>query len=208
MKTIVGVLVVSLLSLAAMVQAAIVIDNPRPINMTWNDNSNDETGFVIERNLNGGAFVVLFSTLSGNVTSYTDGMVVQSSTVDNVYCYRVKAVKDTLSSGYSNTDCATIRMLPPPPTPPAAPSGFTTSAVDGDTLESSWMRTALDATAFEIVRYSALTGAQEKRWTLAPTAVRYRDNGLPRLTTKCYQARNVVGEVMSPWTDWSCATTR
>lgn len=188
--------------------ATVVLDSPRPIVMTWTDNSNDETGFRLERNLNGGAFAVLaLGSLGSNITSFSDGTVAQSTTVDNVYGYRVVAFNAAGSSAPSNVDYATIKKFVPPVVIPSAPSGFTTSAIDADTLESSWQRAA-NASQTELRRLSSATGAVEKTVALAASAVSYRDNGVPRRTTKCYEARHLFGAEASAWSDRSCATTR
>ena len=61
------------------------------IQLTWTDNANNETGFVIERAVNGGAFVVLITVAplggTGSV-SYTD----MGLTAGDTYDYQVSAV--------------------------------------------------------------------------------------------------------------------
>ncbi|PKH01057.1 hypothetical protein CXF72_18645 [Psychromonas sp. MB-3u-54] len=52
-------------------------------NIAWQDNSDNEDGFVVERN-EGGDFVVM-ARLNSNVTSYTDSNLVAGT----AYCYRV-----------------------------------------------------------------------------------------------------------------------
>jgi len=88
--------------------------------LSWTDNSSNEQGFKIERNLNGGAFTSL-STVNSNVVTVTDTTPVQS-TVDNVYCYRLFAYNTAGNSAFSNTACKTIPALV---TVPAAPSTLT-----------------------------------------------------------------------------------
>lgn len=77
------------------------------ISLTWQDNSNNEAGFEIERKVQtarlGGSFNIL-ATVGAGVTSYTDTDV----TAGTQYVYRVRAVSDTAVSAYSNE--ATITM--------------------------------------------------------------------------------------------------
>jgi fibronectin type 3 domain-containing protein len=93
--------------------------------LTWTDNANNETGFVIERGVNGGAFTTLTTTGprngTGNVT-YTDNNL----TTGNTYSYRVAAINGAGMSSYSNT--TTVNVVAPPSTPPTAPSSATVTA--------------------------------------------------------------------------------
>jgi hypothetical protein len=73
------------------------------IDLAWQDNSANETGFQIERSRSGGAFS-LIATATPGATSYsdTDGL-----TPNKTYTYRVRAVNGAGSSAYSNTASAT-----------------------------------------------------------------------------------------------------
>jgi hypothetical protein len=89
--------------------------------LTWTDNANNETGFVIERADNGGAFNLLATIPARNNTgsvSYTDSTVVAGS----AYQYRVAAVNSAGSSLFSNTASISLAV-------PAAPSNLTAGAV-------------------------------------------------------------------------------
>lgn len=68
------------------------------INMTYNDNSSNETGFEIWRQTDGGAFALLV-TKAANSTSHSDTTVVAGHT----YGYKVRSVNGEGSSTYSNT---------------------------------------------------------------------------------------------------------
>jgi subtilase family serine protease len=69
----------------------------RQVSLTWTDNSNNETGFVIQRSMNGGAWTQI-AVVGANVTTYTDTTVSKHKT----YSYRVYAYNSTGNSGYSN----------------------------------------------------------------------------------------------------------
>lgn len=73
------------------------------INLSWSDNSSDETGFVIERSPGGTSSFSPIHTTSANATSYSDSGL-QCGTV---YYYRVQATSASGSSDYSNTANAT-----------------------------------------------------------------------------------------------------
>jgi len=69
------------------------------VNLTWTDNSTNETGFRIERAVNGGGFAAIGTTLA-NVTTFTDAGVIAAGTA---YSYRVFAYNAAGDSLPSNT---------------------------------------------------------------------------------------------------------
>lgn len=74
------------------------------INLTWSDNSADETGFEIERSTTGssGPFTLL-ATVSSNVVAYTDLNLAPST----VYYYRIRATNNNSASEYAGPSNAT-----------------------------------------------------------------------------------------------------
>jgi FtsP/CotA-like multicopper oxidase with cupredoxin domain len=99
---------------------AVVQAGPQVL-LTWTDNANNETSFVIERAIGAGAFSTLITvgprTGTGSV-SYTDTTVLAG----NTYAYRVAAVNSAGLSAYSNTASVSLAF------PPAAPSPVTATA--------------------------------------------------------------------------------
>jgi hypothetical protein len=94
------------------------------IDMSWADNSTDETSFVVERSADASFATVQATTLPANTTSWSD----TGRTANTTYWYRVKAVNAIGSSAYSNAASATTK-----PTP----TGYS-AAVTADTPVSYW----------------------------------------------------------------------
>ena len=87
--------------------------------VTWQDNSNNELNFNIERKAEACTGTLPFIPLAAvgtNVTTFTDSAVVEGAT----YCYRVNASNTAGVSAYSNTASRTV-----PFTVPNAPSAET-----------------------------------------------------------------------------------
>lgn len=76
------------------------------INLTWTDNSTNETGFIIERSVGNNTSYSVLTTVGAGQNSYSDSSGLQQNTT---YYYRVKATNAGGDSGYSNEANAIIR---------------------------------------------------------------------------------------------------
>jgi hypothetical protein len=76
----------------------------KQINLSWTDNSNGESGFRIERSLNGTTFAVI-ATVRAGVTAFSNKYL----TTGRNYTYRVRAYYGTRVSAYSNLASATAQ---------------------------------------------------------------------------------------------------
>lgn len=68
------------------------------VNLTWKDNSTNETGFSVERKLAGESGYGLITTLGSNQTSYTDTSVLPKTS----YTYRIRSWAGAKPSATSN----------------------------------------------------------------------------------------------------------
>jgi hypothetical protein len=90
------------------------------VDLTWTDNSSNETSFAVERSPDGTTWTVLNSSLPADTTSYRNTGLAASTS----YRYRVKATNAAGSSGYSNVATVT--------TPAASPVVFAESFPGAD----------------------------------------------------------------------------
>jgi hypothetical protein len=67
------------------------------INLSWTDNSNNETGFKVERSIDGSTFTQI-ATVGANVTRYAN---TELPSLTRFY-YRVRAYNAGGNSAYSN----------------------------------------------------------------------------------------------------------
>jgi hypothetical protein len=74
--------------------------------LAWTDNSNNESGFQIERSTDGTNFSQI-ATVAANVASYPDGGL----TTGTAYSYRVRAFNGAGNSAYTNVATATPLQL-------------------------------------------------------------------------------------------------
>ncbi|HYV32192.1 MAG TPA: hypothetical protein VEO53_13945, partial [Candidatus Binatia bacterium] len=68
------------------------------VNLTWTDNSRNETGFEIERSMDKSQWKLL-AAVGADTTTYSDGSVAKNKS----YSYRIRAVNAIGKSSYSNT---------------------------------------------------------------------------------------------------------
>jgi hypothetical protein len=79
------------------------------VNLSWTDNSSNETGFKVERATSSGGPWTQIGTTGANAASFADTSAAASTT----YYYRVRATGATGDSGYSNTATAMTQALAP-----------------------------------------------------------------------------------------------
>ena len=167
------------------------------IELTWTDNSDNETGFKIEVDEgNTGTFVYL-DTVGANVTSYPDSGL----TTGVEYCYRVYAYNGDGDSGYSNVSCDTPVGLPP-----AAPSNLNATAVSGSQIDLSWTDNSGNETGFKIEVDEGDTGTFVYLDTVGADITSYPDTGLSVGVTYCYRVYAYNGDGDSGCSNVDCAT--
>lgn len=158
--------------------------SPTHIDLTWTDNSDDETGFRIEGWVSGGW--VNIATVGANVTSFAH----TSLTAATTYFYRVGAYNASGPSAASNVASATT---PAVETAPLSPQSLVATATSSSQIALSWTDASSNEAGFAIERASSASGPfQPIATTTLPT---YFNTGLTAATTYFYRvhAFNAVG---------------
>ena len=106
------------------------------VDLAWSDNSNNETGFKIERSVSGGRTWSQVATVRANITAYSDTWVVPHTT----YSYRVRAYNTNGNSAYSNIATVTT----PSSSQPFSPAAIVSTARGVDSSQVSPELLALD----------------------------------------------------------------
>ena len=152
------------------------------INLTWTSNSNNATGFQVERAQSATGPWKQAATISANTTSSATAGLGAST----VYFYRVMAYNSAGNSGYSNVASATtLSMLP------AGAPGNLAAKTEGSTkINLSWTNNASDATGFKIERCEGrgCSGFTEIDATAA-NVTSYENVGLSFSTSYSYRVR-------------------
>lgn len=117
--------------------------SPFSIQLSWSDDSDNETGFVLERSSEPATGFVEIQTVLENISSFND----EALSPGTVYYYRVKAIRDEESSPFSNEVSASTHELTI-----VAPSEFVVSVIAADRIELTWTDNSDNETGFKIVK--------------------------------------------------------
>ncbi|MBX3164670.1 MAG: T9SS type A sorting domain-containing protein [Bacteroidetes bacterium] len=172
-------------------------------NVTWTDNSNDESNFDLHYTFGSNPTYSLLATLPANTTSYAHTGLSYTTT----YCYKVAATNSIGTSAFSNTDCATTPAAPTATSTPNAPLNLTALNNGSLTNNVAWNDNSSDETNFELHYTFGSSATYSLLATLPPNTTSYAHTGLTHTTTYCYKvaATNSVGS--SAFSNTACATT-
>jgi hypothetical protein len=168
------------------------------INLSWTDNSTNETGFQIERTLESGVDFVLIHTTSANATSYSNTGLQSGVT----YYYRIRALNASGTSQYTaQASGKTTPLLPAAPTLPTSVAASSTSIAIG------WADNSDNESGFQIERSLSANGGFTLVGTTFSNSVSYFDDELSANTNYYYRIRAINTGGYSTYTSAVNATT-
>jgi FtsP/CotA-like multicopper oxidase with cupredoxin domain len=159
------------------------------VGLNWTDNATNETGFVIERSDNGGAFAVV-TTLPADSVSYTDGTVA----APNSYTYRVLATNGVGSSGPSNEASVSITV-------PPAPTNLSAANITRTTFTLNWVYSFPQPDGFEVQvsTNSSFTAIVQTFPDVGADLTSLNISGLSRNTRYYVRIRGFNAVGVGPW---------
>ncbi len=147
------------------------------IDLTWQDNADNEHGFRLERyDSQLGDFAGIKLIAANEVSTSDTGL-----TAETLYTYRLIAYNPDGESAPSNEASATTPQSPPP----AAPSNLTATAGEGNWITLQWQDNSDNEDGFRIERKT--TGAYEEVATTTENVTLRTDAGLEWDTTYTYR---------------------
>jgi hypothetical protein len=168
------------------------------IALSWMDNSDDESGFTVERSLSGVTGWAQIADLIADTQAYTDGELSCGTT----YHYRVRAYNAGGSSAYSSTAYTTTVVCTP-----TAPSNLAAAPLSQSRIALSWTDNSDDESGFTVERSPNGSSGWAQIADLALGSQAYTDTELSCGTTYHYRVRayNVGG--LSDYTNVAYTTT-
>ncbi|NVM20170.1 MAG: fibronectin type III domain-containing protein [Desulfobacterales bacterium] len=176
-------------------ELAVTAVSDTQIDLSWTDNSYDETGFSIERKAESDVTYEETATVAANVKTYADTNLDDSTT----YYYLIRAYNSAGNSGYCDEVNAT--------TYPAAPSDLSATAVSSSEIDLSWTDNSSGETGFSIERKTESDVTYEERARVAANVKTYADTNLDDSTTYHYRIRAYNSDGNSGYCDEVNATT-
>lgn len=168
------------------------------INLTWVDNSSNETGFKVERALSAGGVYTTLVTTNANTTSYSVTGLVAGTT----YYFRVSAVNSAGASAFASTSATTSVAAP------AAPSNLSASAVSSSQILLTWTDNSNNEASFRIERSTTFSGTYVFIGSAPANATSYSDTALPGGATYYYRVMSVNAGGTSAAAGPASATTQ
>jgi fibronectin type 3 domain-containing protein len=178
--------------------AAVAVSSSQ-INLTWQDNSSDESGFMVQRASSASGPWTQIGIVGANVTSCAHTGLTASTT----YFYRVCAYNAAGNSVYSSVTSATTPTAPDT-TAPSVPNGVIASATSTSQVSVSW-NISTDSGGSGLAGYNVY---RDGTLVTTTTTTGYTDSGLSAASLYCYTvvAYDNAGNNSSP-SSQACATT-
>ncbi len=151
------------------------------INLSWTDNTTDETGFKIDRCTGDGCSnFAEITSVAANTTTYNNTSLTYSTT----YTYRVRAYKTATCAweAASNTPSATTSIT--------SPSGHTATTANTTQINLAWTDNTASETGFKIERCAG-AGCSDfaQITTVGVNVVTYQDTSVCNSTAYSYRVR-------------------
>lgn len=154
--------------------------SPSSVQLTWTDNSDNETSFSLERSSDGGGTWSVVVSIPTDSVMYLDTDL-QSSTV---YRYRVQACNGVACTEYSNEASATTYEATP-----AVPTDLVASAVSAHMIEIEWSDNSQNEDYFPIERSDDGGATWDSIGSAGANATTYQDSGLEAESSHAYRVR-------------------
>lgn len=173
------------------------------VGLVWNDNSNNESGFKVERRRadDAASAFAQITLLAADTTSFLDTGLDAATAYD----YRVRAFNGAGDSPYSNV--FTVTTLAPPPPAPNPPSGLALTVNSSSSITLRWTDNSTNETAFRLERSTGNDGGFSEMATVAADTTSYRDTGLAPATHYFYRVRAANATGSSAYSNTANATT-
>jgi len=173
---------------------SIYVASASQVNLSWNDIATDETGYRVERSLDGEHFSPIATLPAGSKSFSNVGL-----TAAPTYYYRVCAFKGSGDSDFTNV--LSTRLVAPD-----APSALTANIAGSTTVNLSWKRNATYGSTYQVERmpsggtFAALGGAVADASTYSATGSTYYKTSSFRVYAQNGLGKSAASATITPTT--------
>jgi len=171
---------------------------PATVDLSWTDESTNESQFRVERKEGSGGSWNLAGTVGANNTSYGDSGLSPNTT----YHYRVMACNGGGCSAPSSESDATTWNVPP-----QTPTSLSANATGPSSIQVSWTDESTNEEGFRVERKEGAAGVYAEAGTVGANTTTFSDSGLSPDTEYFYQVYAYNGEGDSGASNEDSATT-
>lgn len=168
------------------------------ISLSWTDNSDNETGFKIERKIGAGGSWAQIITPPANSNSTTNVGLTQNT----AYYYRIRATNVNVDSPYSNEATATTLY-----STPTVPQALAATVISSAQINLSWTDNSALETGFKLERKTGAGGTWAEIASLDANVSSYNNTGLSQNTSYYYRIRAFNVNAYSDYSNEASATT-
>ncbi len=167
----------------------LILANPTAdvVDLSWTDNSTDETGFEVFRRIGNSGSYKLINSVASNVTSFVDSGV----KANTQYGYEIVAVNGGGVSSPSGQ--ASVKTIPLP----KAPTKITATPVSLTSIQLAWTNGAISQTGLEIMERIGSSKVWTLVSTLASDATSFLSDELTPNTQYAYEILAMSGNAAS-----------
>jgi fibronectin type 3 domain-containing protein len=158
---------------------AAVANGRNKINLTWDDNSDDELYFSLQRATAAAGPFAEVQKVAAGLEAYTD----LGLTAGTTYYYKLAAVNAFGTSAFTSVASAETDAIPAAPT---APTGLTATTLGPDSIYLEWTDAATTETEYRVYRGVVTTGPYSVAAVLAAGTTEFTDIGLQPSATYYY----------------------
>jgi hypothetical protein len=177
-----------------------VANSPTQVTLTWADNSNNETGFQVQRSTSSTFSSPTTFSVGANATTYVDKTAVKSTT----YYYRVRAVDAAVDSAYA----ASVKVTTPSVITVNAPGNLKAVANSPTQVTLTWADNSNNETGFEVQRSTSSTFSSPTTFTIGkPNTTTFLDTTAVGSTTYYYRLEAIDGTTASSWSSSASVKT-
>ncbi|MDW7678451.1 MAG: fibronectin type III domain-containing protein, partial [Bacillota bacterium] len=170
-------------------------DLPASVELTWTDNSSNESSFVVHRTTRSSSYKEI-GTTAADVTTFTD----TTAEYGVSYFYKVKATNAAGDSDFTEEKLGSLLFVPEQ-NAPEAPTNLKATALSSTEVRLTWTDQAADEDGFYVERDGA------RIVTLASDASSFTDTGLIPGTEYEYRVQAFNSSGASVYSNTSVITT-